>query len=30
MTMLLPGPAGQLGVIAAVAYRGAPTAYSLG
>jgi hypothetical protein len=30
VTMLLQGQAGQLGVIAAVPYRGAPTAYSLG
>ncbi len=30
ITVLLEGQAGQLGVIAAVPYRGAPTAYSLG
>ena len=30
MTMLLQGQVGQLGVIAAVPYRGAPTAYSQG
>ncbi|MGO8961083.1 MAG: RNA polymerase sigma factor [Streptosporangiaceae bacterium] len=29
-TALLPAPAGELGVLAAVPYRGAPTAYALG